>query len=76
MEHEARHASSAPAPATFRADHPFVYLIRDKVAQVAQRTGSILFLGVGHHGCHRYLTARRSNPETPKSKIIRRDPQQ
>jgi serpin B len=31
--------ASAPRPAAFRADHPFVYLIRDR------RTGSILFLG-------------------------------
>jgi serpin B len=30
---------SAPPAATFHADHPFVYLIRDR------RTGSILFLG-------------------------------
>lgn len=30
---------SIPPPATFRADHPFVYLIRDK------STGSILFQG-------------------------------
>jgi serpin B len=32
-------SASAPPLATFRADHPFVYLIRDN------RTGSILFLG-------------------------------
>jgi serpin B len=30
--------TSAPEPATFRADHPFLYLIRDNA-------GSILFLG-------------------------------
>ena len=34
-----RHAMAAAPPRQFRADHPFLFLIRDHV------TGSILFLG-------------------------------
>src|SRR5713226_6354182 len=62
QSHHAAEAISVPS----QQGPPFL-----RVSLRSRRKQLVCFAGiVGHHGCHRYLTARRSFPETPKMKIL------